>query len=100
MDCTSCTKFAGTLIDANGLCRLKGPIKRLDCCRNYTEQITDIIILNDKFCHTCAYFQPALCPQNQSCPSLFQIQGFCIKYDFGKYNGYTRKACSKYKQSL
>lgn len=99
MDCTSCTKYAGSLIDHRGLCRLFGPLNELECCKNYTEQISDKIILNGKFCYKCIHFTPEQGPEKAAVQKHFKVKGFCTRYQLGIFDGCTRKTCSKYEQT-
>ena len=98
MDCTSCTKYAGGLIDHRGLCRLFGPLNKLECCKNYTEQISDKIILKGNFCYKCICFIPEQSPEKGPSKNYFKVNGFCYRYQLGIFDGSTRKACSKYEQ--
>ncbi len=98
MDCTSCTKYAGSLIDHRGLCRLFGPLNKLECCKNYTEQISDEIISKGNFCYKCICFLPEKGPEKEPIQNHFKMNGFCVRYQLGNFDGCTRKACSKYEQ--
>ena len=99
MDCTTCTKYAGSLIDHRGLCRLFGPLNTLACCKEYTEQISDIIISNGNFCYKCICFKLEESPKKAPPQKYFKLNGFCTRYRLGLYDGCTRKACSKYEQA-
>lgn len=99
MDCSSCTEYAGRLIDHRGLCRLFGPLNKLECCKNYTEQISDIIIMEEKLCYKCICFTPENGPEQIPNQKRFKISGFCSRYQLENFDGCTRKACPKYEQA-
>ena len=99
MDCTTCTKFAGVLIDRRVLCRLLGPKNTLTCCKQYTRQMYQITE-NGNFCHTCFFFNAVQGPEIQPYTKPFRSEGTCSRYRLDLFDGSSRKSCQKYKQIL
>jgi hypothetical protein len=101
-ECSTCIMGFSMVVNGDILCRIKGAVSKNYICRKYKRSP---FILNASArtmgdtCAECRFFQvdpsdndPVRMLMNLNSPEV----GLCSLFSVRKYNGRTRKACSKF----
>lgn len=101
-DCRSCIFGSSMIVNGDILCRIKGAVSKNHTCRKYRPSpfhLNSTSFDVQKNCAGCRFFttdpednDPVKKLMNRHTPEI----GLCSLFSVRKYNGITRKACSKF----
>ncbi|HBQ64640.1 MAG TPA: hypothetical protein DD727_06915 [Clostridiales bacterium] len=100
--CVSCLLGTSMVVNGDVLCRLKGAVSRSYCCRRYKPSPFCSSTTGPEAsltCSSCKFFDPDSTegdPVERIMRKTVPLIGLCSLFSVRKYDGCSRKACSKF----